>query len=646
MKMKITSPNPSAGNALILVMCMCAVSMVILVGMLNYNSTESRLNDRSNKLTICQNAAEAATEKVFTRMAYDFQNYGLGQVTNNLVSGLYSTNIPTAAENSYWANFKFMDPMGNQNKVYVNYMTNYAGALPSQYTNLFTAPAPIYRIVANASLTSQPDIVGTAQEDVLLSLVPITTYAIFYNGALEFTQCATMTVRGRVHANNLIAVGTSASLTFNDLVDATLTIGGPTLDGITPSPWNENTTFGLGYRTNVPTVTIAMSMTNSHSIIDQPPVGESPSSQQGQVRVYNQAHVQILVSNLPPVSTNYPIAQVTMVFQTSVNGNLPGMDIYSNYFTYIYTNIYYTNTTPPYKYTNWCFTNYSCSSTTQPSGLELFLSLTNRFTDMRQYQTNMFVTQIDVGAYSNWLGTNSFILSKFNSATLPTILYVADRRSIGTNKLAVVRLVDGARLPYNNHIGFTVGTPNPLYVKGNYNVTADGVDFAYTPNSTTNNPNCTVPAALLCDAITVLSSSFTDNTSSNTVGTASVSNTVNAAVITGNVPSTDTTATGFSGGVHNLMRLQENWSSSTLVLNTSIVVLWASNMATNQFRNPTGWSGVINPYYSPPTRQWGFDPNFYNPALQPPGIPTALVPIRFNWTVPPPGTTNTAINAW
>jgi hypothetical protein len=646
MNMKHTSPSRSSGSALVLVMVMCAISLIIMVGIMNRTSTVSKLNDRNNKYAIACAAAGAATEKVYARMAYDFQSYGLGQVTNNFLSGLYRTSIPTAAENSYWGNFVFSDPMGNTNQIYVHFLTNYAGPLPSQYTNLCTVPAPIYRIIANVWSASQPDIIGTAQEDVLLSLVPITTYAIFYNGPLEFTQCATMSVRGRTHANDIIAVGTSASLTFNGLVTSTKTISGPTRDGISPSPWNQNTTFNAGYTTNVPSVTISMSMTNSHSIIDIPPAGEVVSSLQGQVRLYNQAHVIILVTNLPAVGANYPIAQVMMTFHTSVNQQLPGMDTGTNIYSYVYTNVFYTNTTPPYKYTNWVFTNYTTLSTNQPSGLELFLSLTNRFTDKREYQTNMFVTQIDVGAYSNWLGSNTFIGNKFNSGVYPTILYVADQRYIGTNKLAVVRLVNGVRLPFNNDLGFSLATLNPLYVRGNYNTTADGTHYALTPDSTTNNQYCTVPAALLCDAITILSSTFTDSTSINTTGTASQSNVVNAAFITGNVPSTGQDAVTFSGGVHNLMRMQEDWSSSTLVLNTSIVVLYASQMATNQFRNPINWSGVINPYYSPPTRQWGFDPNFYNPAKQPPGIPQALVPIRFNWTVPTPGTTNQNMFTW
>jgi hypothetical protein len=354
-----------------------------------------------------------------------------------------------------------------------------------------------------------------------------------------------------------------------------------------------------------------------------------------------------MVTNLP-VTGQSPTPQVTFILQNSYSGMVPGCDTAQITNTYIGTNFIYTNTTAPYRYTNFIFTNMSLNIwTNEPHGIGCFLSVTNTFTDKREYQTNMFVTQIDVGCYSNWLGTNGFNTTKFSSAPA-TILYVADQRNSGTNKLSVVRLVNGATLPYNGGRGFSLATQNPLYVKGNYNVTLDGTHFALLPDSTTNSPSCTVPAALLCDAITILSSAFNDSTSKTSTGNASVSNVVNAAIITGNVPTTGTTTTTFSGGVHNLMRLQEDWAanSSKLVLNTSIVVLFASQMATNQFRNPiTGWSDP-NPYYNPPTRQWGFDPNFYDPAKQPPGIPTALVPIRFNWTVPPPGSVTNNIGNW
>ena len=659
MKTKFTSQNRSAGFALLLVLIMCLISLIIMVAVMNRTSAVSKLNDRSNKYATCCTAAEAAAEKVFARMAYDFQNYGLGQVTNNWSAGVYQTNVPNAAEGSYWTKFVFFDAQtGATNHIYVNFLTNYAGPLPSQYTNISTITAPIYRITANASMADTPDIVGTAQEDVLLSLVPITTYAIFYNGPLEFTQCATMNVRGRTHANDIICVGTSASLTFNSIVTSTKTVDGPTRDGVTPSPWNQNTTFNGSYSTNVASVTVAMNMTNSHALIEIPPPGEDPTSILGAQKLYNQAHVLVLITNMLPAVTgtnSHPVPQpfVTISLHSSYNGVVPGADILTNGYiwNYFYTNmVYTTNMSPPiYFITNGVFTNYPGSAylTNEPTNIGTWLSLTNTFSDLREYQTNMFVTQIDIGAYASWLTNTLQVTNKFNSGTLPTILFVADQRNVGTNKLSVVRLINGSRLPVNNGRGFSVATPNPLYVKGNYNVTADGTHYALIPDSTTN-AGTTVPAALLCDAITVLSTSFNDISSKTTTGSATVSNVLNAAVITGNVPTTGTNETTFSGGVHNLMRMQEDWTAnnSVLVLNTSIVVLFASQMATNQFRNPIGWSGVVNPYYKPPTRQWGFDPNFYNPTKQPPGIPTALVPIRFNWAIPPPNSVSSDVGNW
>jgi hypothetical protein len=204
----------------------------------------------------------------------------------------------------------------------------------------------------------------------------------------------------------------------------------------------------------------------------------------------------------------------------------------------------------------------------------------------------------------------------------------------------VVRLSHASRLPYNSNIGFSVATPNPLYVWGNYNTTTNrgavGTNASMSIGSTTN--GFTVPSALISDAITILSSNWNDSLSASAYTSRTAANTtLNAAIVTGNVPSTGTSASTFSGGVHNLTRLLENWSGYTLTYNTSIVCLYSSQMATTQFQMPGA-------YYSPPTRNWGFDPTFYNPAREPPGIPVALVPIRFNWLQPPPGSITTGIN--
>jgi hypothetical protein len=612
-----------SGFALLMVLIIVGVSLLILSGAMNRSQTVSLLNQRNNDFATCSAAAEAAVEKAYARMAYDFQSYGPSQVSRNL--SIYQTNIPN--ENAYWNNYQFTDAQGNVGKTFVNFAYNYSGSLPSAYAGLFTTNAPVYRIVSNVTRVNPNNgVVGAAQEDVLLALVPLTTWAIFYNGKLEFTQCATMTVNGRVHANGPIYVGTSASLTFNSGVSTTSTVTAPANDGQSAYV-NWNTTFNgnPSYTTNVASVTVSMNMTNSHFLIDIPPAGEDSMSSTGQQRLYNQAQMILLITNAPSGSTNYPT--IIWTLQNSVNGAVPGNDSAKVVYTY-------TNATPGFLYTNLPF-----------------LSLTNQFYDRRETDTNL-LTQIDVGAYATWAVTNSKVQGKISASSqlYPTILYVADQRSYNTvnsatrGTLPAVRVVNGAQLPANNTLGFTIATMNPLYVMGNYNVQTSGSSAAASANTT--NTIYTVPAALLSDALTVLSSNWSDAYSYTAYTGQSSYNaldtTINAAIITGTVPSTDTTATGNSGGVHNLPRLLQNWANNNLYLNTSILRLWDSNMGTNQFRNPNGFSPApVNPYYNPPTRHYAFDMNFLNPAKVPPGIPLALVPIRFGWCVPPAGSTTT-----
>jgi hypothetical protein len=307
------------------------------------------------------------------------------------------------------------------------------------------------------------------------------------------------------------------------------------------------------------------------------------------------AQVVLIVTNTP--GTNNPT--VFGALQTSYNGNNPGGDSSKYIFELANVTANYLNTNPI---------------------LELpFLSLTNTFTDQREASTNMFVTQIDISKYANWLQTNTTAVGKFFSQPA-VFLYVADRRNIGTNKLAVVRLVNGSTLPFNGDLGFTVATQNPLYVEGNYNTTVMGVPGnSLALGSTTN--GAAIPAALVADAITILSSNWSDSASRNSLGARNppANTTINAAILTGNVPSTGITKTTFGGGISNLPRLLEDWSGFILTLNTSLVCLYSSQMAISQFQLP----GV---YYYPPTRLWGLDMNFLNPNRLPPGTPFYQLP--------------------
>jgi hypothetical protein len=168
---------------------------------------------------------------------------------------------------------------------------------------------------------------------------------------------------------------------------------------------------------------------------------------------------------------------------------------------------------------------------------------------------------------------------------------------------------------------------------GNYNCT----NSAYL---NTTNTSATVPASLISDALTILSPSWKDSASNNSFQSGvrvATSTTVNAAIMTGVVYTAGSTGNSpFSGGVVNLPRLLEDWGnggSVTLTLNTSMVNLYNSIVATGPWQAP-------GTYYYAPTRNFNYDPNFQNQTRLPPGTPLVNYIYREAWTIPPPGTTN------
>jgi hypothetical protein len=197
-----------------------------------------------------------------------------------------------------------------------------------------------------------------------------------------------------------------------------------------------------------------------------------------------------------------------------------------------------------------------------------------------------------------------------------------------------VRLVNAAQLPstswFGNGLiaGLTVATADPIYTLGNYNVTNNGATDYTLLN--TNTSSAFVPAALMGDALTILSSAWQDSWNSGTVLTSRnpVTTTVNAATLEGIVQSVTVNGTQqYSGGVENFLRLLENWSSSiTLTYNGSIMVMYPSQYATNYWIGP-------GTYYNPPNRQWGFDQDFMGGQADiPPIMPQLKYVIRSTYS--------------
>ena len=202
------------------------------------------------------------------------------------------------------------------------------------------------------------------------------------------------------------------------------------------------------------------------------------------------------------------------------------------------------------------------------------------------------------------------------------LIYVVDTSASdnGTTTKLGIRLVNGGKLPDG---GLTIVSGNPVYVQGDYNTGTVGT--TRPPSSAASSPDPTQPtvsgytrqpAAIVGDAVTVLSNSWTD-VAAGTVPTAS-NTTINAAFISGDVPS----ANGYySGGVENFPRFLEDWGGKTVTYYGSMIELYKSQQAIGH------WASAN--VYSPPNRAWYFDTNFI--ATPPPGLLASYNYRRSRW---------------
>jgi hypothetical protein len=221
-----------------------------------------------------------------------------------------------------------------------------------------------------------------------------------------------------------------------------------------------------------------------------------------------------------------------------------------------------------------------------------------------------------------------YIYTGITGYTYTQITSVTTNYSYLTNytqfALPGVVLTNGATLPPN---GLSIATPDPAYIVGNWNVTTN--TSSPSTAGTTNTGN-TLPSAVYADAVSILSPSW--NPANSALGIASrvaSQDTVNAAFLTGNVPSNGTT---YSGGVENFPRFLESWSGVNFFYNGSMVEMFPSQIAN------APWPGT-GAVYNPPTRIWTFDSNFNNPSELPPLTPRVINIIRAQWSSLSPGTT-------
>jgi len=585
MKTKHHRRRAPQAYVLLVTMVFVGLGVLLLMTLMNWTSETSRLTDRNNEYYSTAAAAEAATEKILVHISRDYIAGGGALVNANLAK--YSTMIPRASENSYWDNYTFINPStGANSSVYVDqYQPSAYAVLNGQYQGL-SGYQSIYRIIANAQLNNSRN--GTlragVEQYVGTEAIPLFQFAIFYNEDLEMNPSPAMVVTGRVHSNGNIYTLPSTSLTFSNDVTATGIINltfdpGDPLGGrgvsLPPNVIFDGEHDGGTSSLNLPIGTNSTT-TNVNQILQLPPAGESITSALGSQRMYNKADLLILVSNSSVTVKSGPF--------------LGGAPV----------------TVPSNQWSS-------------------FLTTTNVIFNARE-NTSVQTCQINISNFDSWVSnpTNSINTSGLLAAADETTIskvFIADLRTGGSYEPGVY-LKNGEQLPPT---GLTIATPDPVYIQGDYNITTDGSHFSLGVNSTTN----TFPAAVMGDAITILSDSWKDANSTSSTRTAS-DTTINAALLSGIVPTGTYNGTAaYSGGVENFTRFLEDWSGYTFWYNGSMVVMFNSQIATA----PYGGSGV----YSPPVRNWAFDVNFNNQNKLPPGTPLILFMERLNWAFQAPG---------
>jgi len=398
------------------------------------------------------------------------------------------------------------------------------------------------------------------------ALIPLFQFAVFYQNDLEIAPGPNMTLGGRVHSNGNIYLQSNNNL----YVDSYLTSAGNILHGRKSGSGQSNEGGNVYIKDKDATY---QNMKNNNSTwLDATStdwVNTSLSRWDGLVEDHNHGITELYM----PVVTDGPS---TDLIDRATNNpdsyeNKAGLKLVNDGGT---LQAYY-------KQTNGNWLNVTSALTTSGA-----IKNNVSFRDARENK-NVSSLDIDIAALnsSGYYPTNGIIYG-----SLATV----------SGTVSALRLKNGATLP----AALTVATDNPLYTVGNFN--------------TTNKK----PAALLCDALTILSTNWNDSKSSQSLSNRVAANTqVNACYMTGNTE-TGANGRGYNGGLENLPRFLEDWNNITFTWRGSAVDLWYSRQAT----------GAWGSYYNPPNRDWAFDQDLLNVNKLPPGTPLVNVVQRTQWS--------------
>jgi hypothetical protein len=595
--MKLRSEKlAQSGNTLVVTLITLILVSVFVSTALDYTNGINRNVHRSILYHQATNIADSSTEMAFSSWrAICRQNQSKVYPLSS-----FTTAIPTPTPGDF---------PGVATYTLLNYEVY---PLNSTWTKLTTAsatPAPIagpnhgdlsYYYLATAdvviptldskSATSETDtgnVVAKVRRVFDKETLSLWRYAVFYNDDMEIHPGATMAINGDVHTNGSLYTGHS------DLaLDGVTTYVNSWTIGFDPNedshagetPESPTWATGLPPAASTTQQPYGVALSDYHQLIDY----TSQTTTLDPYRFQEQAGVVVTID-----------ANNNVVIYNSAGTNITSKTGHSND----------GNTAAAFK---------------------AAISTNQTIVDNRQGATtgnaNIRVATLDVSVIEAAMDSTSsksdFTISKSITSTGQTVnnmVYIVDTSGITGSSQRAIRIKNGGKLPSG---GLTIASANPIYVQGDYNTGASGTTLPQSDSSTPDPTKPTVagytrqPAAIVGDAVTVLSNSWLDS-KAGTMPTAS-NTTVNAAFISGIVPSANG---NYSGGVENFPRFLEDWGNKQFTYYGSMIELYNSQQAIGKW-------GAGN-VYNPPNRAWYFDTNFV--SSPPPGILASFNYNRSRW---------------
>jgi hypothetical protein len=404
------------------------------------------------------------------------------------------------------------------------------------------------------------------------------TYAMFYVDDLEFQPTTALPMNGPIHTNGSLYIGTN-----NFSTTSYLEFAGEYVNGFHPLDPDHSNPTAPNLVADVPPSQVSPYLpfgwnlnldgtTNNNKsyreLIERPSGGTDPLSE---VRLYNQAGYRILIN------------ENNVVTMTAKDGSTPSNSTWDEIMTAITTN----------------------------QGIQDFREGT--FVRLVTVNVAELVDKLNkLPAWNNIIyisDTSARTVDNGGNVTNPgvSVNVTINSQTVSTTKRGI-RIKNSATLPAG---GLMVVSDNHIYIQGDFNTGVSPPSNSGTYTDPDGGSYARRNAAIVGDAVTILSNAWLDSNSTGNLNSRIATNTtVNAAIVAG---TTFSNGSRYSGGGENFVRFLEDWNKTPahFTYYGSMVQLYRSQQATGIWISPGGNS------YKSPMRHWYYDPNFKETS--PPG---------------------------